>query len=289
MKLTEILNNDKVSISFEIFPPKAEQVYNSSVLSATNLIAKLRPSFISVTYGAGGSTQTNTENLSKVVQDIFNVPALTHLTCVGATKESITEYLEVLKKSKLENILALRGDLPKGVENPLIDFEHATDLVRFIKEFDSNFCLGGACYPEGHLEAPNKDEDIKHLKEKVEAGCDFLTTQMFFDNNIFYNFLYRVKAADIDVPILPGIMPITRPNQVKRAIELSGTNVPERFRNLVDHFGTNPAAMEQAGIVYASDQIIDLISNGVKHIHVYSMNKPQVAEGILKNLSEILK
>lgn len=177
---------------------------------------------------------------------------------------------------------------PKDFEGePFTDFHYASELVEHIKA-RGDFCVGGACYPEGHVDAHNKKEDITYLKKKVDAGCDYLTTQMFFDNNIYYNFLYRVREKGITVPIIPGIMPITRASQVKTACTLAGTNMPERFRNLVDCFGDNPKAMQQAGIAYATDQIIDLIANGIHNIHVYSMNKPEVAAGIQKNLSEII-
>ena len=193
-----------------------------------------------------------------------------------------------MKVAGIENILALRGDRPAEFEgDPFTDFHYASELIAELKTM-GDFCIGGACYPEGHTEATNKKEDILNLKKKVDAGCEFLTTQMFFDNNILYNFLYRIREQGITVPVIAGIMPITRATQVKTAVELSGTNVPERFRNLVDHFGTNPAAMEQAGIAYATDQIIDLIANGINNIHVYSMNKPHIAEGIKKNISEMI-
>ena len=206
-----------------------------------------------------------------------------------ADRSSIGAALTEMQAAGIENILALRGDIPKDFDGEVFtDFTHASDLVRFIKE-NGDFCVGGACYPEVHPDSANKNEDIQGLKAKVDAGCEYLTTQMFFDNNIFFNFMYRVREAGITVPIIPGIMPITRGVQVKNAVKLSGCNVPERFKNIVDRFGDNPEAMKQAGIAYATDQIIDLLANGVKHIHVYSMNKPDVAAGIQRNLSEILK
>ena len=223
------------------------------------------------------------------IQKQHNVPTVAHLTCVCADRSSIGAALTEMQAVGIENILALRGDIPKDFDGEVFkDFTHASDLVRFIKE-NGDFCVGGACYPEVHPDSANKNADIQGLKEKVDAGCEYLTTQMFFDNNIFFNFMYRVREAGITVPIVPGIMPITRGVQVKNAVKLSGCNVPERFKNIVDRFGDNPEAMKQAGIAYATDQIIDLLANGVKHIHVYSMNKPDVAAGIQRNLSEILK
>ena len=244
---------------------------------------------MSVTYGAGGSTKGHTIALAGEIQKQHNVPTVAHLTCVCADRSSIGAALTEMQAAGIENILALRGDIPKDFDGEVFtDFTHASDLVRFIKE-NGDFCVGGACYPEVHPDSANKNADIQGLKEKVDAGCEYLTTQMFFDNNIFFNFMYRVREAGITVPIVPGIMPITRGVQVRNAVKLSGCNVPERFKNIVDRFGDNPEAMKQAGIAYATDQIIDLLANGVKHIHVYSMNKPDVAAGIQRYLSEILK
>ncbi len=290
MKLSEILNKGKVTLSFEVFPPKQTSNYEN-VYNAAMGVAALKPDYMSVTYGAGGSSRANTFKIAEDIQNKYGVTTIAHLTCVNSRKEDIKGVLEEIKAAGIKNILALRGDKPKDFEgDPFIDFHYASELVSEIREsYGDYFCIGGACYPEGHPDATNKTEDIDNLKKKVEMGMDFLTTQMFFDNNIYYNFLYKVRDKGITVPIIPGIMPITRAGQVENAIRMSGSNVPERFRNLVDHFGTNPAAMQQAGIAYATDQIIDLIANGVEHIHVYSMNKPEVAEGIQKNLSEILK
>ncbi len=287
MKVSEILNNDKITISFEVFPPKTDANYDS-VLQAALGVAELAPSYMSVTYGAGGNTRKNTFEIAKTIQEKCNVPTIAHFTCVGTTKEDVLTHLDEMKSLGIENILALRGDKPLNFEGEAFkDYHYASELIREIKSY-GDFCVGGACYPEGHPDSANKSQDIEFLKQKVDSGCDYLTTQMFFDNNIFYNFLYRARSADIKVPIVPGIMPITRANQVASAIRLSDCNVPERFRAIVDRFGENPKAMQQAGIAYATDQIIDLIANGVNHIHVYSMNKPEVALGIQKNLSEIL-
>ena len=288
MKISEILASDRVTLSFEVFPPKTDTNYESVEKAAFN-IAALKPDYMSVTYGAGGSTRANTVKIASGIQNQFGIDTIAHLTCVGATKDEMRARLDEMKAAGIENVLALRGDKPKDFEGePFVDYRYASELVAEIKEY-GGFCIGGACYPEGHVDAVNKKEDILNLKKKVDAGCEFLTTQMFFDNNIFFNFLYRIREKGILVPVIPGIMPITRATQVDTAVKLSGTNVPERFRNLVDHFGDNPAAMQQAGIAYATDQIIDLVANGIRHIHVYSMNKPDVAEGIMRNLSEIIK
>ena len=288
MKITDIFSSDKITLSFEVFPPKTAANYES-VEKAAFGVAGLKPSYMSVTYGAGGSTRGNTVKIAGDIQNKYNVTTIAHLTCVGASRDDIRSALDDMKAVGIENVLALRGDRPADYEgDPFIDFHHASDLVQEIKEYD-DFCVGGACYLEGHPDSPNRFEDVKNLKKKVNAGCEFLTTQMFFDNSIFYNFLYRVRENGIKIPVIPGIMPITRAKQVENAVKLSGCNVPERFKALVDKFGDNPEAMQQAGIIYATDQIIDLIANGVKHIHVYSMNKPEVAAGIQTNLSEILK
>ena len=290
MKIIDLLTENKLTLSFEVFPPKTESVFDS-VKHATEEIAKLKPAFMSVTYGAGGGTSKYTLDIAKNILKEYGVPTLAHLTCVSSTKKTVKERIADIKNSGIENVMALRGDIPKDIENQDRngwDYKYAIDLVRELKEDNPDLCIGGACYPEIHPESVNQKEDIKHLKEKVEAGCDFLTTQMFFDNNLLYNFLYKIREAGITVPVMPGIMPITNANQVERAIKLSGSFMPQRFKSLVDKFGTSPDAMKQAGIIYATDQIIDLFANGIKNVHVYSMNKPDVAEKILNNLSDIL-
>ena len=291
MKLSELLNNDKVSLSFEVFPPKTDTAFDS-VKHATEEIAKLSPSFVSVTYGAGGGTSKYTLDIAKNINEQYGVPTLAHLTCVSSSKETVRDKIREIKEAGIQNIMALRGDLTPELENSDRSkwaYHHAVELVRDIKETDADFCIGGACYPEIHPESENQKEDIKHLKEKVDAGCSFLTTQMFFDNNLLYNFLYKIREAGITVPVIPGIMPITNANQVERAIKLSGSFMPQRFKSLVDKFGHSPEAMKQAGIAYATDQIIDLFANGITNVHVYSMNKPDVAGKIQNNLSEIIK
>ncbi len=290
MKISELLKGNALMLSFEVFPPKTETAFES-VKNATEEIAKLRPSFMSVTYGAGGGTSKYTLDIAKNIKERYGVPSLAHLTCVSSTKETVREKITEIKAAGIRNIMALRGDIPAGLENADRsgwDYRHAIDLIRELKETDPDFCIGGACYPEIHPESKNQREDIFFLKEKVDAGCEFLTTQMFFDNNLLYNFLYKIREAGITVPIIPGIMPITNANQVDRAIKLSGSFMPQRFKSLVDKFGSDPDAMKQAGIAYATDQIIDLYANGITNVHVYSMNKPDVAMKIQSNLSDIL-
>ncbi len=288
MKIIERINENKVHISFEVFPPKTDAGFES-VKKAVDEIAVLKPSFISVTYGAGGGTSKNTVKIASHIKNDLGVPSIAHLTCMSSTKEEVRNVIEQMKVAGIENILALRGDRPKDSEMELPnEYHYASELIRDIKA-QGDFCIGAACYPEGHVESPYKKDDILHLKEKVDCGVDFLTTQMFFDNNILYNFLYRIREKGITVPVLPGIMPVTNKKQIARICSLSGTILPARFYAIVDKFGDNPAAMQQAGIAYATDQIIDLIANGINNIHVYSMNKPEVAVAIMSNLSEILK
>ena len=286
MKISEILKQDKVTFSLEVFPPKTSEKYQA-VAAAARKVAELHPDFMSVTYGAGGGTGLYTADIAQEIQEKQGVPMLAHLTCVSSSREHVQKMVRIYKEKGIENILTLRGDIPRdGVLSQ--DYRHAVDLIHDVREL-GDFCLGGACYPEGHVETPHKADDIRYLKEKVNAGLDFLTTQMFFDNNIFYNFLYRIRERGIYCPVIAGIMPITKARQLERSVAMSGTDVPQRFRAIVDRFGDDEAKMKQAGIIYATEQIVDLIANGIKHIHVYTMNNPEVAGGIMNNLSEILK
>ena len=280
MRLTELLKSDAVPISCELFPPKqGAQIVKE--------MADLKPAYMSVTYGATGGTSDYTVELANEVCNVNHIPALAHLTCASSTKEKVASVIAELKEHKIENILALRGDIPQNAEFPLPDqYKHASELIADIKA-QGDFCIGGACYPEGHPEAQTIYEDLDHLKEKVDAGCEFLTTQMFFDNNILYNFMYKALKKGIDVPIVAGIMPVTNAAQIKRITSLSGNMVPPRFLAIVDRFGENPEAMKQAGIAYATEQIIDLIANGVNHVHIYTMKKPDSAGAILDNLAQI--
>lgn len=291
MKIIDILNQNIPSLSFEVFPPKSETAFESVKL-ATEEIAKLRPSFMSVTYGAGGGTSKYTLDIAKNIKSLYGVPTLAHLTCVSSTRDTVKQKIDEIKSAGIENVMALRGDIPeelKTSDRSGWDYKYAIDLICELKASNQDFCIGAACYPEIHPESATQKDDIKRLKEKVDAGVDFLTTQMFFDNNLLYNFLYKIREAGITVPIIPGIMPITNANQVERSIKLSGSFMPQRFKSLVDTFGSNPNAMKQAGIAYATDQIIDLYANGITNVHVYSMNKPDVAKKIQSNLSDIIK
>ena len=287
MKISDILRDQPVTISMEVFPPKTD-VKLESVRESVREISRLHPSFVSCTYGAGGGTSRYTV---EIAQDIMaeGVASMAHLTCISSTRDSVRDQIRKIKAAGIENILALRGDIPAGMDFPSPHhYEHAIQLVEQIRAEYPEACIGGACYPEKHPDAFNKDEDIRHIKEKVDAGCDFLTTQMFFNNSIYYNYLYRLREAGVTVPILAGIMPVTSRRQMERSIQLSGCVIPPELTALADRFGDSPSAMQQAGILYASHQIIDLIANGCGHIHVYTMNKPEVAAGILNNLKGII-
>lgn len=290
MKISDILRDRRFSLSFEVFPPKTDAGYDS-VQAATKAIAQLRPAFVSVTYGAGGGTSAYTLAMARQIREAYGVPSLAHLTCISSTRQTVRQRILEFRAAGIENVMALRGDIPpekQQEDRTAWDYHHAVDLIADIQELAPGLCIGGACYPEVHPESRDQREDIRYLKEKVAAGCSFLTTQMFFDNALLYNFLYKIREAGITVPVIAGIMPITNANMVARAIHLSGSFMPQRFKSLVDKFGTSPAAMQQAGIAYATAQIIDLYANGITHVHVYTMNKPQVAAKIRENLSDIL-
>ena len=286
MKISEILKENPITISMEVFPPKSDVKFES-VRKTVREISRLHPAFVSCTYGAGGGTSRYTV---EIAQDIMEegVASMAHLTCISSTRDTVKDQIGRIRDAGIENILALRGDIPEGMDFPHPRYyEHAVQLVEEIRREYPEACIGGACYPEKHPDASNKDEDILRIKEKVDAGCDFLTTQMFFNNSIYYNYLYRLREAGVKVPILAGIMPVTSRRQMERSIQLSGCVIPPELTALADRFGDSPAAMQQAGILYASHQIIDLIANGCGHIHVYTMNKPEVAAGILNNLKGI--
>ncbi len=289
MKIKDLFAKKSPTLSFEVFPPKSGANFDT-VRTATREIAKLKPDFMSVTYGAGGGTSEYTAAIAKDVLDNYGVTPLAHLSCVSSDRNTIVGEIKKLQSCGVENILALRGDIPQNAPpREQWHYHYACELVAEIKAIAPDLCIGGACYPEGHIERTSYADDIKNLKTKVDAGCDFLTTQMFFDNGIFYNFLYKIRSAGIDVPVVAGIMPVANLRNVKRSCELSGTELPYRFKQIIDRFGENPAAMKQAGTAYAIEQIIDLIANGVNNIHIYTMNKPDVAAAIQSGLSEIIK
>lgn len=286
MKVKDIIKNNKVTVSFEVFPPK-EWDKVESTKAVINELAKLSPSFMSVTYGAAGTTSGFTTEIANSVKENGITP-LAHLTCLTSTRDKIHTVVNELKENGIENILALRGDIPKDFVFP--DKQYYTYASQLIEEIHTlgDFCVGGACYPEIHPESENRVTDIAHLKEKVDCGLDFLTTQMFFDNEVFYNFREMCAIKGIDVPLVAGIMPITNVNLIERTVKLAGCSLPKKFTKLVDHFGTNNAAMKQAGIVYAMEQIVDLLANGVNNIHIYTMNKPDIAEKITQGIGDII-
>ena len=286
MLISDMQKQRGFTFSCEIFPPKMGTELEQAFEIADE-IAALKPDFISVTCGAAGNTTRNTEEIAYHIQQ-KGVVALEHVTCVAASKEQTAKILDGLEEKGIHNILALRGDLTEDAEKPAAGhYRYASELVAEIRARD-NFCIGGACYPEGHVECDSQEKDIEHLKEKVDAGCDFLTTQMFFDNDVLYKFLYKLSQKSIEIPVLAGIMPVTNRKQIERIVKISGTVLPPRFRNILDRFGDDPAAMQQAGIAYATEQIIDLIANGIRGIHIYAMNKPDVAGKIMSNLSYII-
>ncbi len=288
MKISEILETRKLTVSFEIFPPKVDSAYDA-VINCADELSRFGPDFISVTYGAGGGTSANTAKIASHLKDSVSVTPLAHLTCLSSTRAEVHSIIDELKKRNITNVLALRGDRPKDPDFvPPGDYTHASDLVADIRS-RGDFCIGGACYPEGHPESGHKDRDLDNLKIKVDAGCSFLTTQMFFDNNMLYSFLYRAQAKGITVPVLAGIMPVTNGAQLKRMADLSNAYLPPKFLALVDRFGDSNEAMKQAGIAYATEQIIDLVTNGVRGIHIYAMNKSDVVEKIISNISDIIR
>ena len=287
MKIIDIIKRPKPTLSFEVFPPKTSQNFES-VRMAVEEIASLKPDFMSVTYGAGGGTSDFTADIAANIQDKYGVPTLAHMTCVSSPREQVRRVTDTLKDKGITNVLALRGDIPAGFDLASADYHYASELIREIRE-RGDFCIGGACYPESHPESKDSMTDLAFLKEKADSGCEFFTTQMFFDNTILYNFIYRARAAGINVPIVAGIMPVTNAAQIKRIMAISGAALPQHFVRIVERYGSDPAAMMQAGIAYATAQIIDLFANGVPAVHVYSMNKPEIARRIMENVSHIIR
>ena len=285
MRITEIIKGGNRSLSFEVFPPK--KIENLADISrAISCIASLNPSYMSVTYGAGGSTDIYTPEMASLVAS-HGVTPLSHLTCVGADKEKIVSVLTDLRRRGVENILALRGDIPSGTDKGQLTYRYASELVEEIRSF-GGFCIGGACYPEGHPESKDRSADIENMKKKINAGCEFLTTQMFFDNSILYGYMDKLIKANICVPVIPGIMPVTAVGQVKRIVSISGNALPDAFMCVIEKYENDPASMKEAGIEFATRQILDLYDNGFGAVHVYSMNKPDVAARIQENVYSVV-
>ncbi len=286
MRITDIIMGDKPSLSFEVFPPKSFDSFDAAV-RATEDIAALRPGYMSVTYGAGGSTDVYTADIAARILECGVTP-LAHLTCISSSEERVEETLARLRALGVENILALRGDIPTGADRHEGVYRYASDLVRRVRDF-GGFSIGGACYPEGHPESASIDEDVENLKKKIDAGCEFLTTQMFFDNDIMYGYMERLERAGIRVPVVPGIMPVTNARQISRIVSISGNALPRKFMRIIERYGDSPRAMKQAGVAFATEQIVDLYAGGFNAVHVYSMNKPDVARAIRDAVSDIIE
>lgn len=286
MKIKDMYNSKKPVISFEIFPPKKDGSLES-IYKTIDVLSALTPDFISVTYGAAGSTDNKTAEIASIIKNKYNIEALAHLTCITSSKEDIDKTLKTLKNHNVNNVLALRGDIPVDFDKSFSpSFKHASDLIEHIKT-ENNFSIGAACYPEGHIESKSIDEDLKNLKLKVENGAEFLITQLFFDNERYYDFKDKLISMNINTPISIGIMPVTNKKQIIKMTSLSGAYLPLKFRRLLDKYENNPAVLKEAAIAYATEQIIDLISSGADGIHIYTMNKPEIAQSIIKNISNI--
>ncbi len=287
MKIKEFFKNKPV-ISLEIFPPKPETPIDT-IFDTIDALSDLKPAFMSVTYGAGGSSKANTVKIADAIKNKYNIEALAHLTCIGAKRDEIDNILKQLKEYNIENIMALRGDIPVGSDPASFEnaeYKYAKDLISYIKEKDS-FCIGAACYPEGHIECPDIVKDLKHLKLKADSGADFLITQLFFDNNLYFSLMEKLDMLDVNLPVSAGIMPVINKKQIERITGLCGASIPPKFKRILDKYGDNPGALKEAGIAYAAEQIIDLLSSGAAGIHLYTMNRPEVARKIIYPITNI--
>ena len=287
MNIQRLFECKKVVYSLEVFPPKKTTSIDT-IYNTLYGLRGLRPDFISVTYGAGGSEaqKNKTCEIASLIKSEYQIEPVSHLTCVGSTKQDIMEFLDRLKAEGVQNILALRGDITPG--NDIIDFEHASDLAAFIKNYDDSFNISGACYPEGHCDSANMDQDIENLKKKVDAGVTHLVSQLFFDNNHFYEFMDKVEKAGIHVPIEAGILPVINKAQIERTVSMCGASFPVKFSKLLNKYAQDPIALKDAGIAFATEQIIDLINNDVRGIHLYTMNNVETATRITNSISNIL-
>jgi methylenetetrahydrofolate reductase (NADPH) len=285
MKIRDLFNKKPV-VSLEIFPPKPENPI-STVFDTIDKLSPLKPDFISVTYGAGGSSRDHTVHIADLIKNTYHIETLAHLTCYNSTQEEIDRILAELHDRNIENILALRGDAPlDGESNTNSSFKHASDLIKHIKSTDQ-FCIGAACYPEGHIENSSLLNDLRNLDAKINEGTDFLITQLFFDNDIFYSFLEKLAVMGVSIPIMAGILPVINKIQIEKITKLCGAKLTPKFQRILDKYEYNPAALKEAGIAYATEQIIDLISFGIDGIHLYTMNKPEVATKIITDISYI--
>lgn len=288
MKIRELFDKKKTVISLEIFPPKLDSPVET-VYKTLDDLSDINPDFISVTYGAGGKAKDRTVEIASKIKNEYKIESLAHLTCISATKAQIKDTFAEMRNNTIENILAMRGDIPEDPDfdfpNPL-QYEHAADLIREVRA-EKDFCIGAACYPEGHVDCESKVKDIKYLKEKADMGADFLISQLFFDNELFYRFMEEIDLAGIDLPVSAGIMPVLNKNQIIRITKLAGCNMPSKFRRILDRYEDNPAALKEAGEAYAIEQIIDLMAWGVRGVHLYTMNKADTAKRIIGNIENI--
>ena len=285
MKILDMYKKDKTILSFEVFPPKKTSPIES-VYGVLEELCALNPAYVSVTYGAGGTASDNTCAIASRIKNEYKVESLAHITCVNSTKPEVESVLEQFKEHNINNVLALRGDVVPDVP-PKTDFKYASELTKFIKNY-GGFNIAGACYPEVHPQAEDEISDIINLKKKVDAGAEFLISQLFYDNNSFYDFTKRCRLAGINVPIEAGIMPVINKNQIQRMVTLCGASLPAKFTRIMNRYGDNPEAMRDAGIAYAVDQCVDLIANGVSGIHLYTMNNPYVARRITEAVGRLL-
>ncbi len=290
MKIKDIYNSKKMVLSLEIFPPKPDSPLES-IFQTIEALKDIKPDYMSVTYGAGGKAKGRTVEIAARIKKDYGIESLAHLTCIASTKDELHQIFQELKENDIENVLALRGDIP---ENPDFDFpnplqyRYAGDLIREIKQHE-DFCIGAACYPEGHIDCGSKNADIKYLKEKEREGAEFLISQLFFDNELFYRFMEEIDLADVRIPVSAGVMPVLNKSQILRITKLAGCSLPPKFRRIIDRYENNPEALKEAGEAYAIEQIIDLMAYGVRGIHLYTMNKPETARRIVNNIENIRK
>lgn len=286
MMISDIYKNKKRSLSFEIFPPKKDAELKN-IDETLSILCELKPDFISVTFGAGGSSNCNrTIELAKKIKYEYHVEPVVHLTCLCYDKAEIDEFSRVLMQEGMQNILALRGDRNPNVPEK-DEFKHASDLIAYLKE-KGDFCIAGACYPECHLESENRVSEMRNLKKKVDAGAEVLLSQLFFDNDRFFRFEEDCRIAGIDVPVIPGIMPVINAAQIQRMVTMCGASFPERFQKIIDKYADNKEALFDAGMSYALSQIIDLLTSDIDGIHLYTMNNPVVAGKICEGIRHII-
>lgn len=288
MKISSLFNGNKTVLSFEVFPPKKSSSIDT-IYSTLEELKELKPDFISVTYGASGSlADSSTCDIASAIKNKYGIESAAHLTCVNSSKETIVHILKQFKENNIENILALRGDISPDVA-PKHDFKYSSDLISYIREQSDFFGISGACYPECHMDSANQVEDILNLKKKVDAGAEHLISQLFFDNSFFYGFVEKARISGINVPIEAGIMPVVNKKQIERMVSLCGASLPPKFAKMMQRYENNSEAIRDAGIAYAIDQIVDLISNGVDGIHLYTMNNPYIAKKITESIKSLLK